>query len=63
MTRCGCAGRTTFLLESAANADAQNASVSTTLAHRTDEPHKRLNLFPIVNAVIVIPIRILRKLI
>jgi hypothetical protein len=48
MTRCGCAGRTTFLLESAANADAQNASVSTTLAHRTDEPHKRLNLFSIV---------------
>jgi hypothetical protein len=48
MTRCGCAGRTTFLLGSAENADAQNASVSTTLAHRTDEPHKRLNLFPIL---------------
>jgi hypothetical protein len=48
MTRCGCAGRTTFFVESAANADAQNASVNTTLAHRTDEPHKRLNLFLIV---------------
>jgi hypothetical protein len=48
MARCVCAGRTTFFVESAANADAQNASVSTTLPHRTDEPHKRLNLFPIV---------------
>jgi glycosyltransferase involved in cell wall biosynthesis len=35
------------LLESPANADAQNANVSTTLAHRTDEPHRRLNLFSI----------------
>jgi hypothetical protein len=48
MTRCGCGGRATFFVESPANADAQNASVNTTLAHRTDEPHKRLNLFPIV---------------
>jgi len=48
MTRCGCAGRTKFLLGSAENADAQNATVSTTLAHRTDEQHKRLNLFPIL---------------
>jgi len=48
MTRCGCAGSTTFLLGSAANADAQNANVSTTLAHRTDEPHRRLNLFSIL---------------
>jgi len=48
MTRCGCAGRTIFLLGSAENADAQNASVSTILVHRTDEPHKRLNLFPIL---------------
>jgi hypothetical protein len=48
MSRCGCAGRTTFFVESAANADAQNASVNTTLAHRTDEPHKRLNLFLIL---------------
>jgi hypothetical protein len=47
MTRCDCAGSTTFLLGSAANADAQNANVSTTLAHRTDEPHRRLNLFSI----------------
>jgi len=36
------------LLGSAANADAQNATVSMTLAHRTDEPHRRLNLFPIL---------------
>jgi len=48
MSRCGCAGSSTFLLGSAANADAQNANVSTTLAHRTDEPHRRLNLFSIL---------------
>jgi hypothetical protein len=47
MTRCDCAWRTTFLLGSAANADAQNANVSTTLAHQTDEPHRRLNLFSV----------------
>jgi hypothetical protein len=47
MTRCGCADSTTFLLGSAANADAQNANMSTTLAQRTDEPHRRLNLFSI----------------
>jgi hypothetical protein len=47
MTRCGCAGSTTFLLGSAANADAQNANVSTTLAQRTNEPHRRPNLFSI----------------
>jgi hypothetical protein len=35
------------LLGSAANVDAQNANVSTTLAQRTDEPHRRLNLFSI----------------
>src|SRR5437660_170978 len=45
MSRCGCAGSTTFLLGSEANADAQNANVSTTLAHRTDEPRRRLDLF------------------
>jgi hypothetical protein len=48
MTRWGCAGRTTFFVESAANTDAQNASVSTKLEHRTDEPHRRPNLFPIL---------------
>jgi len=48
MTRCGCAGSTKLLLGSAADADAQNATVSMTLAHRTDEPHRRLNLFPIL---------------
>jgi hypothetical protein len=31
------------LLGSAANADAQNANVSTTLAQRIDEPDRRLN--------------------
>ena len=46
-TRCSGAGRTTFLLGSAANADAQNANISTTLAQRTGEPHRRLNLFSI----------------
>jgi 1,2-diacylglycerol 3-alpha-glucosyltransferase len=35
------------LLGSAANADAQNANVSPTLAQRTDEPHRRLNLLSI----------------
>jgi hypothetical protein len=48
MTRCGCGGRATFFVESPANADAQNASVNTALAHRTDEPHRRLNLFLIL---------------
>jgi hypothetical protein len=48
MTRCGCAERATFFVESPANADAQNASVNTTLAQRIDEPHKRLNLFLIL---------------
>jgi len=63
MTRRGCAGSTTFLLGSAANADAQNVNASTTLAHRTDAPHRRLNLFSILITVIVIPFRILGKLI
>ena|SRR5215217_1460946 len=48
MTRCGCAGRPTFFVESAADPDVQIASVSTTVAHRTDKPHRRLNLFPIL---------------
>lgn len=38
---------TTFLLGSAANADAQNASASTALAHRTDQPLERLSLLPV----------------
>jgi hypothetical protein len=41
---CGRERTTTFLLGSEANADAQNASESTTLAHRTDQPPKRLGL-------------------
>src|SRR5262249_112286 len=48
MTRRGCAGSTTFLLGSAANADAQNVNASTTLAHRIDAPRRRLNLFSIL---------------
>ena len=48
MTRCDCAGTTTFLLGSVANVDAENASVNTTVVHRTDEPHRRLNLFLIL---------------
>jgi len=43
-----CGGRsTTFLLGSAANADAQNASMSTAVPHRTGQPHARLNLLPV----------------
>jgi hypothetical protein len=42
---CGCAGSTTtFLLGSAANADAQNANATAALTHRTDQPRKRLGL-------------------
>ena len=44
---CCLAGSTTFLLGSAANADAQDASVSTTTAHRPDQPNTRLNLLPV----------------
>jgi len=35
------------LLGSAANADAQNANASATLAHRTDQPPKRLGLLTV----------------
>jgi hypothetical protein len=45
VTGCCVAGSTTtFLLGSAANADAQNASASTTVAHRIDQSHERLAL-------------------
>jgi hypothetical protein len=45
VTGCCVAGRTTtFLLGSEANADVQNASASTTIAHRTDLAHKRRSL-------------------
>jgi hypothetical protein len=48
VTGCCVAGSTTtFLLGSAANADAQNASASTTIAHRTDHAHERLSLVSI----------------
>jgi len=44
---CEREGRTTFLLGSAAKADAQNATASRMLAHRADQPHTRLSLHPI----------------
>ncbi|PYJ23837.1 MAG: hypothetical protein DME99_01700 [Verrucomicrobia bacterium] len=47
VTCCGCAGSAMFLLGSVANADAQNASVSTPVADRTDQPHTRLSLLPV----------------
>jgi hypothetical protein len=58
-----CRELTTFLLGSAANADAQNANVSTTLAHRTDETAQAAKPVFHPHAVIVIPFRILGKLI
>jgi hypothetical protein len=41
-----CEGSTTLFRPSPAKADAQNASVKAAIAHRTDQPHPRLSLFP-----------------
>src|SRR5438876_11838642 len=63
MTRCGCAGRTTFLLGSAANADAQKCEYehNTRASNRPTAQATKPVFYS--HAVIVIPFRISRKLI